>query len=715
MRAAFSRRPAAWLLLSLAGACAGRPHHPTSGRQAIPASVDAASLDDARRILDEHVAGDPSVSALRTQVTRLLAHRALEALHAAETPRALSWLRAALTHYTPAELARGGLPQDLEAPARLLLGIASGRGEEARALTAARILMAVERPPEDAAATWRRITEWGERNRTDFERAWVRDGELAEVLREVASVIPASDVLQAATEHLVARRQASIEARAARSEASRLSYDEVRQMRMGLQISAAELTTLYLRAGLFTEAADRVAALGPPNEGAGLVSAVRAVAAADASADAMHRFAEHFERSDHDALAGVCRVGRARFLSDPRFARCLAVTAHEGDDLGLASAHLEATADLEPQDATVLRAAVVESTAWLAREIGADDPAPGRRAWARARALDARWRERFPTQPQPVPEADLESTAAQLELAAGNVTEAAAHLERASVATPASRDAFYTLAEIAWRRLDATEALRRLDAGLALPLRPAESDSTFRPTFALRRAQVLAVSGRADEARTAFTDALASLDALSHIAQQNELAQVHSFRAVALDALGRDAEVRPALEAALEAAPNSRDTAGRAIALCLSSGRWRDASALYRRSRAQLTLEPAWQVYFGLWGLAAARNGHLAEDAGALASLTAIASTEDAQVAWTTHLARRAVGRIDRAALLAEAHTRGQRAEALFYEALAELAAGDTAAAQRDLRDVVATDTLHYFEYEMAWEFLRRASALAPH
>ena len=57
---------------------------------------------------------------------------------------------------------------------------------------------------------------------------------------------------------------------------------------------------------------------------------------------------------------------------------------------------------------------------------------------------------------------------------------------------------------------------------------------------------------------------------------------------------------------------------------------------------------------------------------------------------------------------MAAAHTRGQRAEALFYDAMGALAAGEAADATRDLREVTATETLHYHEYEMAWDTLRR-------
>lgn len=699
------------LLATLLGACAGSHRPTTSVHGNVPTTVTTATLDDARRLLDENPVGDPALRNVRAMVTRLLAADAHAALQSGDTARAIQKLRAALVHYTPDELAHGGLPRELEAPARALLDAASPRGEESNALGAARVLLALESPPPDARATWDRVTEWGERNRRDFQQPWVREGELADIQREVAGLIPARDVLDAAATHIAARRQAAAAARLGRNEQTRLSYDEGRQITIGLQRSAADMAVLFLRVGALAEAGERLSAMGPNASGSGLAAAITGIARSEGGADALSSLARQLTPLDRLAASGVCRVGRLRYPDDGRFAQCLALVAHADHDLGLASAHLEAMASLRPNDADALHDAIVEAARWLASEVGADDVSPGRRAWERARSLADRWRARTPERAAPLAEADLEETAAQLELAAGNLPEATAHLERASRAAPASRDALFLLSEIAWRHDDGPAAVRRLDEALALPLRPSESDSSFRPRFAVRRAQVLESTGRADEARALFTETLPSLDALARIAEGHELGRVHLLRAVALEASGRTGDVRAALNEALDAAPDSRDVAGHAIMFCVGHARWADALDLSRRARAQLTLEPAWQVYFALWSQLAARAGHLPDDAGATALLTSVAATDDPNVPWTTRLAQRAVGRIQRDALVAAARTRGQRAEAAFYDAMSELAAGDAAAATRDLREVVASETLHYFEYDMAWETLRRLAA----
>ena len=73
---------------------------------------------------------------------------------------------------------------------------------------------------------------------------------------------------------------------------------------------------------------------------------------------------------------------------------------------------------------------------------------------------------------------------------------------------------------------------------------------------------------------------------------------------------------------------------------------------------------------------------------------------------WYHSLASFASGRIDFGQLLSRADTRGKRAEAYFYEAMRRFAAGHEADAKALLRNVVATDMLGFFEYDMASYFL---------
>jgi Tfp pilus assembly protein PilF len=671
--------------------------------------VNGATIHDARRELDETPVTTRAQHDLRDQVARYLAARGVEALQSGDTPLAIQRLRDALVHFTPEEIEQGPLPDELSPLARGLFEASTARGDEAHALAAARVLMALRSPDASARAEWERIQEWGERNRREFQRPWVAEGELADVYKEVARVVPARDVIERAASHLVARRRAAYEARNrlnARDQ-PRLNFDEARQLQAGMRTSAIDLALLFLRVGDVREASNRLTELGTANESAGLAAALGSIAQGEGGADALWELARRLSDADPSAHAGVCRRGRRDYPEDIRFALCLAIAAVREHDFGLASAHFERAASMREADQAVLRDAIAASFNALRRELGADDLAPGRRAYERSRALLTRWRTRYPTQLPPVPEAELETAAADLELSAGNLREAEAHLTRATQVEPASRDAYYLLAEIAWRHRDGAEATRYLRAGLALPLRPNESDSFFRPQFSVRLGLAAHVSGNEEEARRTLGEAAMALDALARATSEHQLATVLLQRAIVADALGDTERARVALREALDADPDSQEVAARAITTSLSRGRWADARDFYRRARAQLTLDRTWQAYFALWGVIAARLGRLDDDAGAARALEALAPGTSEAASWTGRLAQRYTGSIDRTRLLEYARTRGQRAEALFYDAMLKRAAGD-ASAEEDLRAVLATEVMRYWEYEMAWEMLDR-------
>jgi tetratricopeptide (TPR) repeat protein len=304
---------------------------------------------------------------------------------------------------------------------------------------------------------------------------------------------------------------------------------------------------------------------------------------------------------------------------------------------------------------------------------------------------------------------ELEEFAARLELGQANLPAAQQHLERATQGQPPSREAYLTLAEIAWRHQEPRRAIELLQQGLALPLRPNESDSTFRPMFQLRLGLAARAAGDEALAQRSLTEAEQALAALTRSLEGNARAHAYFLHAAALDALGRTDEVRRDLDAAVNAAPENKDLAAALVTFCLGRGRWRDAFEIDRAARARLQLDRTWKTYFALWGATAARLARIEQDGGAMEALREIAENANEHSPWIERLAQRFVGAIDREQLMRYAGaSAGHRAEALFYEAMLQLGAGDLAGAENDLRAVLQTEMLRYFEYDMAWEMLSR-------
>lgn len=711
---------ALWTLVGWTGSgCAGtqRSTRPTPEvRRPAVFQVTGENFTEVLRELDE-TSPSPSSRPLRDASARYQASRGLERIQEGDIEGAIRALHRALVYYTPEELGRGGLPGELAPLARGVIDLVSPRGDEAHALAAYRVLAATSPPDPTAMEHFQQIHTWGDRNRAEFRPPWVHLGEMADIYKEVARIVPAPDVLQRTVELLMARRQAALEARTTPpSPSRRWTMEDMRQLQAGLSNTPMDLAMVFLRLGDIQAAADHVerlaAARGGAREG-GLASVLRSIAAGEGGADGMAELAAQLERLDLGATAGVCRQGRRQYPHDARFAQCLAVAAAREGQLGLASAHFETAAQLQPDDSQLLRRALSTTLQWFDGEMRNEDPLPGRRALTRARALLDRWHQRFPREPLPIGIGDLEEMGGSLELRHGNLEAAQQHLERATQAHPPSRDAYLTLAEIAWRHGNGRRAIELLEQGLALPLRPTESDSTFRPLFQLRLGQAARVSGDEALARRYFTQAEASFDALTRSLDGLGKGRSFFFRAVALEALGQTDQIRRNLDAAINAAPDSQDLAALVVTFALGRGRWQDAYEIARAARGRLSLDQTWQAYFALWEAIAARLGGFEQNGHGSANdaLETIASTANEHSPWTVRLAQRFRGSLRRDDLLHFAQSPGQRAEAYFYEAMLELASGDLDAAERDLRAVLRTEILSFFEYDMAWEMLARGLA----
>jgi hypothetical protein len=121
-----------------------------------------------------------------------------------------------------------------------------------------------------------------------------------------------------------------------------------------------------------------------------------------------------------------------------------------------------------------------------------------------------------------------------------------------------------------------------------------------------------------------------------------------------------------------------------------------------RRAERQLTLDPEWKTYFGLWVKAIAARGktQAPEDVDRL--LARLARSD----AWWGHLAQLGIGSVDYATLSGLAKTRGEHAEADFYEGVRRLGTGDIVGVRELLKRVLASRMVGFYEYQMAQELL---------
>ncbi|MGB9341602.1 MAG: hypothetical protein WCB63_20335, partial [Polyangiales bacterium] len=248
----------------------------------------------------------------------------------------------------------------------------------------------------------------------------------------------------------------------------------------------------------------------------------------------------------------------------------------------------------------------------------------------------------------------------------------------------------------------------------------AEAEQRFRRAFDLspsatladdvRRAEIVEnlgntsrAQGKTSEMTAQYNAALAAWTEARDQVEGATGAIVEMRRGVLLDQLGRHELAADAFESAMTFAPQWRDVYAGILAHLVSAPVDIElASSVWRRSQLHLSLAPEWKVYFTLWiQFITARAGEspVAEHSELLRSLGGSSS-------WWGKLASFGAGDLDYAGLMSVASSLGERTEALYYEGTRLFIEGDQQGARKQLQEVLDTNMVSFFEFEMARKLL---------
>ncbi len=133
----------------------------------------------------------------------------------------------------------------------------------------------------------------------------------------------------------------------------------------------------------------------------------------------------------------------------------------------------------------------------------------------------------------------------------------------------------------------------------------------------------------------------------------------------------------------------------------VSHGYYAEAQSVFRRAVDRDEVTDDLELYFALWLNDLALRQGLSPDATAQ---QVISGYEGAR--WGKKLAQHARGELNYDDLLQGASDEGERAEAFFYEGLRRWRSGDATAGRTLLEQVVATELMGFFEYDMARAYL---------
>jgi tetratricopeptide (TPR) repeat protein len=701
MRIAF---PLIFALLSLAVGCARQSARTTTGaRVATAEPISQADYPDAERRFLLMAEGDPERVPLRDRLVATVLDQADVLAGVDDYEGVVQEVARLKTFLSPDDYAAGVLPGGIEPIAKYIVDRGGRLGDEGYVLGADYLLLSLTKD-EAYREDYEQVAAWGRESRANLDTVTEQYAGLIGVWARHADLTPAPEVLDTlAGLHIAGRDAVASETSEMRQ---RLGIAAERQLRL----APLNVAAVYLAHGDIGSAVTKVESMSGGGElQLRLLELMRVANSNDpTAASATFELVEAYRIGRPDVSTGLCRASLLRFPTDYRFPTCMARVSADAKRFADATAWYVIAIELAPSELELYDEALGQLDEFI--EVRLNDPHPERSsALARgAETILAERQKRWPTSEPPIAPNRLEFLIGMLEMNAGQAAEAEARFER-SLSKDEEPAVLLQLGLLLERTGKLEEAESRYRRALELTPSGELPDDLRRSEILEHLGDVARAQGQTKEMAGHYEAALAAWTEARDQVEGPTGALVEMRRGVLLDHLGLHDEAVDAFESAMTHAPQWRDVYATILSHLVSAAPdYELARSVWRRSQLQLTLPPEWKVYFTLWiQFIAARAGEapVPEHTDLLRRLGQASN-------WWGKLASFGAGDLDYDTLVSLASNLGEETEALYYRATRLFVEGDEKGAEAQMRRVLETNMVSFYEFEMARKLLMNPSSV---
>jgi tetratricopeptide (TPR) repeat protein len=720
-----SLRRLALPLIPLLAACGHAPIHPptpptvivTSGPQKPITSEE--EYNSARPEFDALSLAAPDRDPRRAALEAWLLGEVRDSLDRNHPEDAYEQFRQAVTLWDPAELAKRPSDPALRKVADRVETAFRKRGahEEVVLALAVELALASDGGGHDDGAHHRydQIVGWlraGGATESELGGAVDGRGRVIDDLESVARVWPSPFVVEQLTNLYFERNEVGLADALGDLKHPRRAAD-LRALLQGggMPSSAYDLTRLYLRVSRPDDALAQLRKLKTLRPGDEQVKkliekyAGKEATPGDAINVAMLMAQGH---DDADVAERVCADASRRFLQAPEPRLCAGQIAMVRDRLVVAMMEFEAARQLQPGNREIWQHL---AQLWERRlfQLAADENLDVTKLEPQLKRVEAFHQaaaKQFPGEPLHPTLAGALFEVGRGYYNVGRVQKAMEYFDR-SLGIEPQATTLELMGQIRLKKGEAKEAVALFERGIATPKGDRAEEIYWRSRLRRNLGDAHDLLGDAKAASDARKAALADWDQLAGLGLTNEgKAEAGVERAKLYYQLGDRDQSIALFEGAIDAAPDRSGTYADVIAFLVPRGELDESLDAYHRALGRNEVSEYLKVYCSLWIVDLARRAGQPIDPLASSYLQSMNGGK-----WYDDLARWATGRATDEQLMARVNTPAKRAESAFYRAMRAVGAGQLDEAKKLWKEVVDTDMMAFFEYDMSEMFLRAGTA----
>jgi tetratricopeptide (TPR) repeat protein len=476
---------------------------------------------------------------------------------------------------------------------------------------------------------------------------------------------------------------------------SRFSFPVLRQ-------TGYNLARLYLWVDRPYEALKRLRTLPKSDRNDALIGLLEKVVSPSTNVDDHLRLAEEFDEHHPRIALRVCQAASRRFPKQARAFTCVGRLAARTRATLLAVAAYEQAHRLEPASRKLAEALAKQYARRVFLLIDSEQLPVARRRLAELEGYHQRVAQRQGKA--------LSHSLASVYYAVGfglyNVGKIALAIEslQKSLAAKPSPQTLAQLALIRIKQRRATAALKLIKRAEGLAMSSVAERVYWQARIESLRARAIAMGDDAPAKRAQHRRAIVTWMQFNRLGPKAALhaeAKVHMARSYY--ALGRKVEALDALDKAIDLAPARRETYPDVVSMLVLHGHLPEALDAYHRALGRREVGEYLKAYCSIWVVAMARRAGQRPDPLAMAYLRGLEGKR-----WYHRLAKLTLGKVSFETLSKQAKTVGERTELAYYQADRLLGAGKLDAARVLWKQVIDSEMMAFFEYDMAMALLHR-------